>query len=147
MLRLADRIVDQSRLSQIDLVGELQSTRVGHCPHRSARRGQRGDDLVEHRVVELGWRNLASRQLGNLVDQPLDLALARSTSAGSTEPTLSAPGPGLREYSDVLTTRGWRLTSLAVQVLMRTRARTMPLNTGGAIAFPLALGTPRKLDV
>ena len=75
VLRLADRILDQSRVAQIDLIGELQPTRLGHRPHRSARRRQRRHHLVEQRVIELGLVDLGPRELGNLLHEVLDLAL------------------------------------------------------------------------
>ena len=74
VLGLSDRTFNQACLTQIDLIGEVQAARVGHRPNRAARSGQRCDDLVQHRVVELGRRDVAPRQLGDLLYQSLDLA-------------------------------------------------------------------------
>ena len=75
MLLLSDLILDEARLLQIDLVGQLQSTAFAHRPNRAARRSQCGYDFVQHCVVELGRRNLAARQLRDFMNQSLDLAL------------------------------------------------------------------------
>ena len=75
MLRLADRILDESRVAQIDLIGELQPTRVGECPHRPAGCRQRRHHFVEQRVVELGLVDFGPRELGDFLHEALDLAL------------------------------------------------------------------------
>ena len=92
VLLLADLVFDQPGLPQIDLVGELQAAGVGDRPHGAAGRGQRGHHLVEHRVVEIGRRDLAPRELGDLLDQPLDLALGALDLLGvHREPERSLP--------------------------------------------------------
>ena len=75
MLLLADLIFDEARLLQIDLIGQLQAAAFGDRPDRAAGRRECGDDFVQHRVVEVGGRNLAARQLGDFLHQSLDLAL------------------------------------------------------------------------
>ncbi len=47
MLGLADRILNQPRLAQIDLIRKLQATRVGEGPDRPAGCRQRRDHLVQ----------------------------------------------------------------------------------------------------
>ena len=87
---------------QIDLIGELQAAAFGDRPHRAAGRRQRGHDLVEHRVVEVGRRDLAPRELGDFVDESLDLAL-RALDLFGVHRRASARVPEVWEYSDVLT--------------------------------------------
>ena len=89
-------------MPQVDLIGQLQAAGVGDRPHGAAGRGQRGHHLVEHRVVELGRRNLAPRQLGDLLDQSLDLALGALDLLG-IHATAARSEPEVWEYSEVLT--------------------------------------------
>src|SRR6476659_962266 len=76
MLLLADLIIDEAGLLQIDLVSQLQAAAVTYGPNRAAGRRERGHDFVQHRIVEVGGRNLAARELGDFVNQSLDLALS-----------------------------------------------------------------------
>ena len=75
MLLLADLIVDQTSLLQIDLVDQLQAATFADCPDRATGRREGGHHFVEHRVIELGGRSLAARQLRDFLDEPLNLAL------------------------------------------------------------------------
>ena len=75
VLLLADLVLDEAGLLQIDLVNELQATAFANCPDSTAWCREGSNDLVEHLVVELGRRNFATRQLRDFLHQALDLAL------------------------------------------------------------------------
>ncbi len=75
VLLLGGLVFDEPGLLQVDLIDQLQAAGLRYRPHGAPRRCQGSHHLVEHGVVELSRRNTAARQLGDFVDEPLDLAL------------------------------------------------------------------------